>query len=71
MVIFIAQKEYHRTFIPVINKKLMKADYPLYFINSVVNELQKGKECGDKSFIIPPSLSESNEIRTRNHLVCK
>ena len=36
----------------------MKADYPLRFINSVVNEFQKGKECGDKSFIIPPSLFE-------------
>ena len=29
----------------------MKADYPLCFINSVVNEFQKGKECGDESFI--------------------
>ena len=36
----------------------MKADYPLHFINSVVNEFQKGKECGDESFIIPPSLFE-------------
>ena len=36
----------------------MKADYPLRFINSVVNEFQKGKECGDESFIIPPSLLE-------------
>ena len=36
----------------------MKADYPLCFINSVVNEFQKGKECGDKSFIIPASLLE-------------
>ena len=30
----------------------MKADYPLRFINSVVNEFQKGKECGDENFII-------------------
>ena len=36
----------------------MKADYPLLFINSVVNEFQKGKECGDESFIIPTSLFE-------------
>ena len=36
----------------------MKADYPLRFINSVVNEFQKGKECGDESFIIPISLFE-------------
>ena len=28
----------------------MKTDYPLRFINSVVNEFQKGKECGDESF---------------------
>ena len=27
----------------------MKADYPLRFINSVVNEFQKGNECGDES----------------------
>ena len=25
----------------------MKADYPLRFISSVVNECQKGKECGE------------------------
>ena len=36
----------------------MKADYPLYFINSVFNEFQKGKECGDESFITPPSWFE-------------
>ena len=36
----------------------MKADYPLPFINSVVNEFQKGKECGDKGFIIPTTLFE-------------
>ena len=34
------------------------ADYPLRFINSVVNEFQKGKECGDESFITPTSLFE-------------
>ena len=37
----------------------MKADYPLRFINSVVNEFQKGKECGDESFIIPTTLFET------------
>ena len=36
----------------------MKADYPLRFINSVANEFQKGKECGDESFIVPTSLFE-------------
>ena len=36
----------------------MKADYPLRFTNSIVNEFQKGKECGDESFIIPTSLFE-------------
>ena len=25
----------------------MKVDYPLRFINSAVNQFQKGKECGD------------------------
>ena len=44
--------------IPLIKEKFMKADYPLRFINSVVNEFQKGKECGDESFIISPSLFE-------------
>ena len=42
--------------IPLIKEKFMKVDYPLRFINSVVNEFQKGKECGDESFIIPTSL---------------
>ena len=44
--------------IPLIKEKFMKADYPLRFINSVVNEFQKGKECGDESFIILTSLFE-------------
>ena len=60
----------------------MKADYPLRCINNVVNEFQKGKECGDESFIIPPSLleitkpfrfveipySELNEIKSKHFL---
>ena len=44
--------------IPLIKEKFMKVDYSLLFINSVVNEFQKSKECGNKSFIIPPSLCE-------------
>ena len=42
--------------IPLIKEKFMKADYPLRFINTVLKEFQKGKEFGDESFIIPPSL---------------
>ena len=44
--------------IPLIKEKFMKADYPLRFINNVVNEFQKGKECADESFIIPPTVFE-------------
>ena len=44
--------------IPLRKEKFMKADYLLGFINSVVSELQMGKECGDESFIIPASLFE-------------
>ena len=40
------------------DKRKVKADYPLRCINSVVNEFQKGKECGDESFIIPTNLFE-------------
>ena len=40
----------------------MKADNPLRFINSVVNEFRKGKECGDESFIIPPSLFQITKL---------
>ena len=36
----------------------MKADYPLRFINSVGKEFQKGKEPGDESFLITPTLFE-------------
>ena len=38
----------------------MKAAYPLHFINSVVNEFKKGRECGDESFIIAPCLKLQN-----------
>ena len=45
--------------ISLMKEKFMKADdYSLHFINSVVNDFQKGRECGDESFIIPPSLFE-------------
>ena len=44
--------------IPLIKEKFMQSAYLLHFINSVVNEFQKGKEYGDESFIIPPSLFE-------------
>ena len=44
--------------ITLIKEKFMKADYILRFINTAVNEFQKGKECGGESFIIPPSLLE-------------
>ena len=40
----------------------MKDDYPLRFISSVVNEFQKAKECGDESFIVPPSLFEITNL---------
>ena len=36
----------------------MKANYPLRFIKTVVNEFLKGKEYGNKGFIIPLSLNE-------------
>ena len=36
----------------------MKSDYLLRFINTAVNEFQKGKEYRDESFIIPTSLFE-------------
>ena len=32
----------------------MKADYPVCFINSVINEFQKDKDHGDGNFVIPP-----------------
>ena len=68
--------------IPLTKEKFMKADYPLCFNNSVVNEFQKGKECGDESFIIPTSLfqiakpfifveipyCELNEIKSKHFL---
>ena len=50
MVIFISITEHHniltKTF-SLIKEKFMKADYPLHFTGSVVNEFLKGKECED------------------------
>ena len=40
----------------------LKADYPLHFMNSIVNEFQKGKECGDVTFATPSSLFETFHI---------
>ena len=54
MVIFIVQKEYQTLTKKWSYKRNMKADYPLYVINSVVNEFHKGKECGDESLILVP-----------------
>ena len=58
MVIFIIQKGYHQTLMKntLIKEKFMKADHPLRFINSEFNEFQRSNECGDESFIIPPTL---------------
>ena len=36
----------------------MKADHPLRFMNSVVNEFQKCNKCGDETVIIPINLFE-------------
>ena len=48
----------------MIKEKFLKVDYPLHFINSVANEFQKGKECGDESFIIRSSLFEITKTFT-------
>ena len=47
--------------IPLIKEKFVKADYILRFINSVVSEFEKGKECGDERFIISPSFFRITE----------
>ena len=68
--------------IPLIKKKFVKADYPLRFISSVINQFQKGKDYGDESFVIPPDFfgiakhfmsieipySELNEIKSKHFL---
>ena len=58
MVIFIVQKRISSNFdkeIPLI-KKNYEVLLPITFINSVVNNFQKGWEFGDEIFIIQPSL---------------
>ena len=47
--------------IPQKIERFMKADYPLRFINNVVNAFRRGKECGDESFMIPPNLFETKK----------
>ena len=47
-----------RKFLNTKTPKFIKDEYALRFINSVVNEFYKDKECGDESFIIPPTLFE-------------
>ena len=49
----------------LIKGKFIKADYPLRFINSVVNEFEKGKEFGDESFIVATSLFEIAKLLLR------
>ena len=47
--------------IPVIKEQYLKADYPLRFINSVINEFQKNKNTLEESFIIPPNFFEEEK----------
>ena len=42
----------------LLKDKFMKADYPLHFINSVVNKFQICEVCGDESFVIPPTIPD-------------
>ena len=60
MVIFTVQKECHKTLRKKFlrQKRVMKADYPLHCINSIVKEFQKGKKYKYENFIMPPSLFE-------------
>ena len=44
--------------ITLAKEKFMKADYPLRFINNVINEFQKVKNRGDESLIIKLDLFE-------------
>ena len=60
MVIFIVQKE-SSNFVKgvlLIEEKVVKTEYSLRFIKSVVNEFKKCKECKAESFIIPTSWFE-------------
>ena len=59
MAIFIDEKFHHiNEETTLIKKRFLEADYPLSFIESVVNEFQKGKECEDDGFIVPSSIYE-------------
>ena len=50
----------------------MKVDYPLRFINSVINEFQRGKDHGDKHFVIPRDLQGiSKPFISTEILFCK
>ena len=62
---------------PLIKDKFMKADYPLHFINRVVNEFKKGKECEDKTTLfeiakpfifVEIPYCELNEIKSKHFL---
>ena len=55
MALFIIQKD------PSDKRKVYEGWLPITSLNSVVNEFQKGKECGDESFINPSSLFEIAE----------
>ena len=44
--------------IALTKEKFTKADYPLRFINNVINEFQKVKNCRDESLIIKLDLFE-------------
>ena len=77
VVIFIIQKEYHQNFdeeIPLIKEKFMKADYPLRFINSVVNEFQKGIiqtslfEIAKPLIFVEIPYFELNEIKSKHFM---
>ena len=50
----------------------MKVDYPLRFINSVINEFQSGKDHGDERFVIPRDLQGiSKLVISTEILFCK
>jgi len=47
--------------IPLIKEQFLKADYPLRFVNSVINEFHKSKEILEENFIIPPNIFEEEK----------
>ena len=48
--------------IALAKEKFMKANYPLRFINNVINEFQKVKNCRDESLIIKLDLFEITNL---------